>query len=399
MPAELAIYFSNSKVFIDRMATTLKFKLSTLTYLVDHYQDQTAEITQLRKHVEYQDNMIAQIRPALSQSTYWQSEVEKLKKENDTLRNQLQHSPLDNQHRVPDQVQERMGPPPQSAHDTSPLKSRHTEPDLRQGIYSEENGSNSLSSVSTPSLHSSLVHSRTVDRRPPTPLSHVRTGTPAIGSSGEKRSQTSLLDRSPRSAYASPRAPLQYVGQGSEPINRSSVASPYFKKTTVRDANEPHAPVPVYAVPHRDSLKHSPGKLSTSSATLAPFKAVAPSSSRSSSTVPFTDTIPQIGKNLQKFTPTEKPMTIPRPATSSSQYSPLGTSMPSTISSYRGLSGIPPLVGNDSRYYSRARGVQSAEVEELLRLAAPEKYSVPPKRAGPTISVHAGGVKRPAYKR
>ncbi|KAK9370643.1 hypothetical protein V1509DRAFT_264051 [Lipomyces kononenkoae] len=290
-----------------------------------------------------------------------------------------------------------MGPPSQSTHDTSPLTSRHAEPDLRHRAYSEESGSNSLSGGSI----QSLVHSRTGDRRPPTPLSHVRTGTPAMGSSGEKRSHTSLLDRSPRSTYTSPREPLRYVGQGNEPVDRSSVASPYFNRTGVRDVNEPHAPVPVYAVPHRDSLAQSPGKLSASSATLAPFKPVAASSSsRSSSTVPFTDTIPQIGKNLHKFAPTEKRLlTIPRPATSSSQYSPHSTSIPSTISSFRGLSGIAPSVGNNGRYYNREHGVQSAEVEELLRLAAPEKYSVPPKRAGPTITAHAGGVKRAAYKR
>ncbi|KAK9313138.1 hypothetical protein V1524DRAFT_478593 [Lipomyces starkeyi] len=396
MPPELAIYFSNSKVFIDRMATTLKFKLSTLTYLVDHYQGQGSEIAQLRKHVEYQDNMIAQIQPALSQSAYWQSEVEKLKKENYSLRKQLQYTPRQNQLTVSNQAQERMGPPSLSMHNTSHLKSGHTAPDLQQSAYSEENGDTSLSSGSVPVPRSSSIHSRTGDRRPPTPLSHVRTGTPGTGSSGEKRSHTSLLDRSPRAAYASPRSQLLYVRQGNnEPIDRSSVASPYFNRATARDANEPHAPAPVYAVPHRDSLSQSPGKLSASSAALAPFKPVA----LSSSTVPFTDTIPHIGQTLHKFTPTAAAMTIPRPATSSSQYSLHSNKTLNTISSYRGLSGTPRIVGSDRMFYNGARGAQSTEVEDLLRLAAPEKYSLPPKRPGPTITVHTGGVKRTAYKR
>ncbi|KAK9344143.1 hypothetical protein V1522DRAFT_187319 [Lipomyces starkeyi] len=289
-----------------------------------------------------------------------------------------------------------MGPPSLSMHNTSHLKSGHTAPDLQQSAYSEENGDTSLSSGSVPVPRSSSIHSRTGDRRPPTPLSHVRTGTPGTGSSGEKRSHTSLLDRSPRAAYASPRSQLLYVRQGNnEPIDRSSVASPYFNRATARDANEPHAPAPVYAVPHRDSLSQSPGKLSASSAALASFKPVA----LSSSTVPFTDTIPHIGQTLHKFTPTAAAMTIPRPATSSSQYSLHSNKTLNTISSYRGLSGTPRIVGSDRMFYNGARGAQSTEVEDLLRLAAPEKYSLPPKRPGPTITVHTGGVKRTAYKR
>ncbi|KAK9373872.1 uncharacterized protein V1513DRAFT_136282 [Lipomyces chichibuensis] len=289
-----------------------------------------------------------------------------------------------------------MGPPSLSAHNTSHLKSGRTAPDLQQSAYSEENGDNSLSSGSILVPRSSSIHSRAGDRRPPTPLSHVRTGTPGTGSSGERRSHTSLLDQSPRGAYASPRSQLLYVRQGNnEPIDRSSVASPYFKRVSTRDAKEPHAPAPVYAVPQRDSLSQSPGKLSTSSAALAPFKPVAPSSS----TVPFTDTIPHIGQTLQKFTPTAAAMTIPRPATSSSQYSLHSNPSLNAISSYRGLSGTPRIVGSGRTFYNGARGAQSTEVEDLLRLAAPEKYSLPPKRAGPTITVHTGGAKRTAYKR
>ncbi|KAJ8101894.1 hypothetical protein POJ06DRAFT_248178 [Lipomyces tetrasporus] len=374
------------------MATTLKFKLSTLTYLVDHYQAQGSEIERLRKHVEYQDNMIAQIQPALSQSAYWQSQAEKLQKENDALRKQLQYSPR--QSNMLSQVQERMGPPSLASPNTSHFKNVPAGPDLQQLSYSEENGSNSWSNGSILTLHSS---SRAGDRPPPTPLSHIRTGTPGTGSSGEKRPHTSLLDRSPRAVYASPRSQVPYLPQGkNEPIARSSVASPYFNRTAARDVNGPQAPVPVYAVPHRSSVPRPPGSLSLSSATRAVFSRP---DGPSSSSVPFTDTIPHIGQTVHKFNPTATAAEIPRPATSSSLYSPHSLRTRNAISSNRGLSGTPGIEGRARASYSRAGDAQTRGVEELLRLAAPEKYGLPIKRPGPTVTVHTGGVKRTAYKR
>ncbi|KAK9457934.1 hypothetical protein V1511DRAFT_531088 [Dipodascopsis uninucleata] len=89
VPPDIAIYFNDHNLLIDKTVVALRYQLGTMIYLINHYQKQERDYLRLKNEVDYQSMILRKVKSTLEKSAHWKKENERLNRENEELRSKL----------------------------------------------------------------------------------------------------------------------------------------------------------------------------------------------------------------------------------------------------------------------------------------------------------------------